>query len=56
MTLGYDSLDVSLHDPDLQEEVEWTTCLIVAANEIEGPLAQSVIDEILGVASLQAFR
>jgi hypothetical protein len=48
LALGRDSLDVSLHDSDLQEEVELTTLLMVAANEADGPIAQRVVDEILG--------
>ena len=46
---GRDALDVSLHDSDLQEEVELTVLLMVAANGAPGPLAQSEVDELLGV-------
>lgn len=46
---GRDALDVSLHDSDLQEEVELTALLMVAANDAAGPLAQSAVDELLGV-------
>lgn len=46
---GRDALDVSLHDSDLQEEVELTVLLMVAANDAAGPLTQSAVDELLGV-------
>jgi len=48
---GRDSLDVALHDSDLLEEVELAVLLMVAANESHGPLAQTYVDEILGIAS-----
>ncbi len=44
-----DSLDVSLHDPALREEVELTAHLIVAANASDHALGQREIDEILGL-------
>jgi hypothetical protein len=46
---GEDSLDVSLHDGELAEEVELTVRLIVAANEVEDRIAPEKVDEILGV-------
>ena len=46
------SLDVSLHDDDLADEVELTARLMVAANEVEHALAQEEVDAILGVQSL----
>lgn len=45
-----DSLDVSLHDGDLHEEVELSTLLMIAANASDRPLTQREVDEILGVA------
>jgi hypothetical protein len=45
-----DALDVSLHDNVLAEEVELTARLIVAANEVERPLARDEVDDILEVA------
>ncbi|MGZ4470721.1 MAG: hypothetical protein ACXVXM_02030 [Nocardioidaceae bacterium] len=45
------SLDVSLHDDDLAEEVDLMVGLIVAANESDRALAQAEIDEILGVTA-----
>lgn len=44
-----DSLDVSLHDSELREEVELMALLMVAANESNRPLTQTEVDEILGV-------
>lgn len=44
-----DSLDVSLHDTALAEEVELTARLIVAVNEVERPLARHEVDDILDV-------
>lgn len=44
-----DSLDVSLHDPALAEEVNLTVALMVAANESEGPLPRDTVDHVLGV-------
>lgn len=44
-----DSLDVSLHERDLAEEVELTVRLMIAANESDRPLAQAEVDEILEV-------
>jgi hypothetical protein len=43
------SLDVSLHDEDLADEVDLMVRLIVAVNEADHALAQGDIDEILGV-------
>jgi len=45
------SLDVSLHDDDLADEVDLMVGLIVAANASDHALAQDEIDEILGVAA-----
>lgn len=50
-TAGHDSLDVSLHDSDLAEEVELTAHLIVAANESDIPLCQEEVDQVLGVTA-----
>lgn len=43
-----DAFDVPLEDPELLDEVEITTNLIIAANAAEG-LTQEEIDEALGV-------
>lgn len=48
-----DSLDVSLHDSELADEVELTAVLMVAANESPSALAQEEIDEILGVRGIR---
>ena len=45
------SLDVSLHDDDLADEVDLMVRLIIAANESDSTLARDDIDEILGVNS-----
>ena len=45
------SLDVSLHDDDLADEVDLMVRLIVRANESDCTLAQEHIDEILGVTA-----
>jgi hypothetical protein len=44
-----DSLDVSLHDPELAEEVTLTVALMVAANESDAPLHPAAVDEVLGI-------
>jgi len=44
-----DQFDVTLEDPELLQEVELTTNLIIAASESEGHLAQEEIDRILGI-------
>jgi hypothetical protein len=44
-----DTLDVSLHDGELAEEVELTVRLIVAANDSDGALGQREIDDLLDV-------
>ena len=44
-----DSLDVSLHDAELRDEVDLTVRLIVAANQSDGMLSRREIDEVLGV-------
>lgn len=44
-----DSLDVSLHDGELAEEVELTVRLIVAANESDRPLSEQEVDDLLEV-------
>jgi hypothetical protein len=49
---GEDSLDVSLHDNELADEVELTVGLIVAINESERPLTVEEVDEFLGVGRL----
>lgn len=51
-----DSLDVSLHDAELADEVELTVRLIVAANDSERPLSQREVDELLGVRRLSGRR
>lgn len=45
------SLDVSLHDDSLAEEVELTAHLMVAANDSDGRLPQAQVDSILGVGA-----
>jgi len=45
-----DQLDVSVHDGDVLNEIEMMTNLIIATSESEGPLPQTQIDAILGVA------
>ena len=47
----WDSLEVSLHDVDLAQEVELLSYLMVAANETEHRLAQCDVDRILGVTT-----
>ena len=44
-----DSLNVSLHDSALREEVELTAHLMVAANDSNVRLTQSEIDAVLGL-------
>ncbi|MEP9382411.1 hypothetical protein [Nocardioides sp. KR10-350] len=44
-----DQFDVTLEDPELLQEVELTTNLIVAASETDEHLPQEEIDRILGV-------
>ncbi len=44
-----DSLDVSLHDRELHEEVVLTTNLIIASSEADGRLSQDQIDQMLGL-------
>jgi hypothetical protein len=46
-----DSLDVSLHDAELRDEVDLTGRLIVAANQSDGMLSRRDIDEALGVST-----
>lgn len=46
---GRDALDVDLVHTELQDELELTVGLILAANEATGPLGQDDIDELLGV-------
>lgn len=48
-----DSLDVSLHDDELRDEVDLTVRLIVAANQSDGMLSRRDIDEVLGVSTLR---
>lgn len=50
---GRDSLDVSLCDPELHDEVELTLSLIVAANDAEGRVSPEEVDRILGVRGEQ---
>jgi hypothetical protein len=45
----WDSLDVSLADPELLAKVELTTELIIAASEADEPLCQEKIDRLLGI-------
>jgi hypothetical protein len=44
-----DQLDVSVHDTEVLAEIEMMTNLIIATSEVDGPLDQVRIDEILGV-------
>ncbi len=44
-----DSLDVSLLDRELHDEVVLTAHLISASNEADGPLSQQQIDLLLGL-------
>lgn len=44
-----DRLDVHLEDPDVLEEIEMTSNLIIAASEASGRLSQHEIDVILGL-------
>jgi len=44
-----DRLDVPMHDADVLDEIEMTSNLMIAASECEGPLAQDLIDRILGL-------
>ncbi len=44
-----DSLDVSLHDLELHDEVVLTAHLIIASNEADGRLSQHEIDLLLGL-------
>jgi hypothetical protein len=48
-----DSLNVSLHDGDLADELELTVRLTIATNEADGRLAQDEIDRILGVTPVR---
>lgn len=45
-----DSLNVSLHDSALREEVELTAHLMVAANDSDVMLSQETVDAVLGLA------
>ncbi|HET7735441.1 MAG TPA: hypothetical protein VFK52_05675 [Nocardioidaceae bacterium] len=50
-----DALDVTLHDEELQSETELTALLMIAVNDAadtdhDGPLPQSEIDQLLGLA------
>ena len=53
---GRCSLNVSLHDSALADEMELTTRLMIAANETDDALAQPEIDRILGVVGSPAAR
>lgn len=44
-----DSLEVSLHDNELAEEVELTVRLMVAANDVDRPLRPDEVDALLEV-------
>lgn len=46
-----DKLDVPMHDADVLDEIEMTSNLMIAASEAQGPLAQAVIDHILGLST-----
>jgi hypothetical protein len=46
-----DRLDVQPHDEDVLEEIELIGNLIIAASECTGPLPQTAIDTILGIAA-----
>lgn len=50
MDVTTDSLDVSLHDSALREEVELTAHLMVAANDSDVRLSQEKVDAVLGLA------
>jgi hypothetical protein len=56
MSVMTDSLDVPLHDPELQDEVELTVRLIVAANESDRVLTPREVDEVLGVPAQRDAR
>lgn len=43
-----DTLDVSLHDDELHDEVLITARLMIAANEAPGALSREQVDRILG--------
>ena len=45
-----DQFDVTLEDPELLQEVELTTNLIIAASETDEHLSAEEIDKILGVS------
>lgn len=47
-----DPFDVRLEDDELLDEVELTANLIVAANQAEGHMSVTEIDQILGVVPL----
>lgn len=47
---NHDYLDISLHDGDLQAEVELMVRLIVAANQSDRALPRPEVDEILEVS------
>ncbi len=53
-THQHDVLDVTLHDDELQAEMELTALLMVAVNDADtdepGPLPQAEIDRLLGLA------
>lgn len=48
-----DSLNVSVHDGDLHDEVVLLVCLMASVNESASALSQREIDEILGLAPTQ---
>ena len=44
-----DELDVPLEDPDLLEEVELLSSLMIRAGAAEEPLDQAEVDRLLGI-------
>ena len=41
--------DPSLHDEQLEDEIELVSELVLAASQTEGRLSEQAIDEVLGV-------
>jgi hypothetical protein len=46
-----DSLDVSLHDADLLDEVHLMTDVVIAAQDFSRHLTTAEIDEVLGISA-----
>ena len=51
-----DRLDVTLEDPELLDEVELTTDLMIAATETSGRLSSDRVDELLRIPRQQDRR